>query len=48
MYGIEVQEQINVQVGKFLEINKRAVKNKRKGETSCKKLSNVQNLIDVQ
>ena len=47
MYRIEVQAQINVQVGEFLEINKRAVRNKRAGETSCKKSSNVQDLIDV-
>ena len=34
MYQIEVQAQNNVQVGEFLEINKRAVQNKRAGETS--------------
>ena len=37
-----------VQVGEFLKINKRAVRNKGAGETSCKKLSNVQDFIDVQ
>ena len=42
VYQIEVQAQINVQVGEFLKINKRAVRNKSAGETSCKKLSNVQ------
>ena len=45
VYRIEVQAQINVQVGEFLKINKCAVQNKRAGETSCKKLSNVQDLI---
>ena len=45
VYRIEVQAQINVQVGEFLRINKRAVRNKRAGETSCKKLLNVQDLI---
>ena len=48
MYRIEVQAQINMQVGEFLKINKPTVRNKRAGETSCKKLSNVQDLIDVQ
>ena len=43
-----MKAQINVQVGEFLKINKQAVKNKCAGETSCKKLSNVQELIDVQ
>ena len=47
MYRIEVQAQINVQVGEFLKINKSAVQNKLAGETSCKKSSNVQDLIDV-
>ena len=42
VYKIEVQTQINVQVGEFLKIDKHAVLNKRAGETSCKKLSNVQ------
>jgi hypothetical protein len=37
VYQIEVQAQINVQVGEFLKINKRAVQNKHAGETSCKK-----------
>ena len=36
MYRIEVQAQINLQVGEFLKINKRAVQNKR----TCIKLSN--------
>ena len=35
-----------VQVGEFLKINKCTVRNK--GETSCKKSSNLQDLIDVQ
>ena len=48
VYQIEVQAKINVQVGEFLEINKRLVRNKRAGETSYKKLSTVQDLIDVQ
>ena len=48
VYRIEVQAQIKVQGGEFLKINKRAVQNKCAGETSCKKLSNVQDLIDVQ
>ena len=48
MYQIEVQAHINVQVGEFLKINKRAVRNKHAGETSCKKMSNVQELTDVQ
>ena len=38
VYQIEVQAQINVQVGEFLKINKRAVQNKRAGETSCKRI----------
>ena len=38
VYQIEVQAQINMQVGEFLRIDKRAVQNKRGGETSCKKL----------
>ena len=42
VYRIEVQAQINVQVGEFLEINRRVVRNKRAGETSYKKMSNVQ------
>ena len=42
VYQIEVQAQINMQVGEFLKSNKRAVQNKRAGETSCKKSSNVQ------
>ena len=42
LYRIEVQTQINVQVGEFLKINKCAVRNKRAGETSCKKSSKVQ------
>ena len=42
-----MQAQINMQVGEFNKINKRAVQNKRAGETSCKKSSNVQDLIDV-
>ena len=37
VYRIEEQAQINVQVGEFLRINKRAVRNKLAGETSCKK-----------
>ena len=32
MYRIEVQAQINVQVGKFHKINKHAVQNKYAGE----------------
>ena len=48
VYQIEVQAQINVQVGEFLKINKHAVQNKRAGEIFCKKSSNVQDLIDVQ
>ena len=42
VYPIEVQAQIKVQVGEFLKINKRA------GETSCKKKSNVQDLLSTQ
>ena len=38
MYRIEVQTQIKVQGGEFPKINKRAVRNKRAGETSCKKI----------
>ena len=34
--------------GRFPKITKRAVGNKRAGETSCKKLLNGQDLIDVQ
>ena len=34
VYQIEVQAQINVQVGEFLKIIKFAVQNKRAGETS--------------
>ena len=45
VYWIEVQAQINVQVGEFLKINKHTVQNKRAGETPCKKISNVQVLI---
>ena len=45
MYRIEVQAQINMQVGEFLKGNKRAMRNKPAGETSCKKLLNVQDLI---
>ena len=37
-----------MQVGEFLRINKHAVQNKRAVETSCKKMSNIQDLIDVQ
>ena len=48
VYRIEVQAQINIQVGEFLKINKRAVQNKCPGETSCIQLSNVQDLMDVQ
>ena len=48
VYQIEVQTQIKVQVGEFPKINKRAVQNKCAGETSCKKLSNEPDLIDVQ
>ena len=44
VYRIEVQAQISVQVGEFLKIDKRVVAR----ETSYKKLSNVQDLIDVQ
>ena len=47
VYRIEVQAQINVQVGELLEINKHAVQNKHAWETSYKKSSNVQDLIDV-
>ena len=45
VYRIEVQAQINMQVGEFLKGNKRAMRNKPAGETSCKKLLNVQDLI---
>ena len=38
MYRIEVQTQIKVQVGEFPKINKCVVRNKRAGETSCKKI----------
>ena len=38
----EMQVRINVQMGEFHRINKRAVLNKHAGKTSCKKLSNVQ------
>ena len=48
VYQKEMQVQINVQMGEFHRINKRAVLNKHAGEKSCKKLSNVQDLIDVQ
>ena len=48
MYRIEVQTQIKVQVGEFPKINKRAVRNKHAGETSCKKSLSEQDLIDVQ
>ena len=42
VYRIEVQAQINMQVGEFLKIYKSAVRNKCAAETSCKKSSNVQ------
>ena len=48
VYQIEVQAHINLLVGEFLRINKCAVRKKHPGETSCKKMSNVQELIDVQ
>ena len=41
-----MQVQKKKQVGDFLKINKRAVRNKRAGETYCKKSSNVFDLID--
>ena len=44
VYQIEVQAQIKVQVGEFLEITQCAVRNKRAG----KKPSNMQDLLDVQ
>ena len=34
VYRIEVQSQINLQMGEFLKINKHAVQNKRAIETS--------------
>jgi predicted acetyltransferase len=48
VYRKEVQAQINVQVGDFFRINKHAVRNKGAGEISCKQMSNVQDLIDLQ
>ena len=48
VYRIEVQAQINLQVGKFLKINKHAVRNKRAGEKSGKQSSNLQDLREVQ
>ena len=42
VYQTEVQVKINVQVGEFYRTNKREVLNKHAGDTSCKKLSNVQ------
>jgi hypothetical protein len=45
VYRIEVQAQINVQVGECLKINKRAVRNKCAGETSCKKVIKCAGLI---
>ena len=48
MYRIEVQAQINMQVGEFLKINKSTVRNKRAGETSVKNPQMTSTLIDVQ
>ena len=39
---------IGVQVGECLKINKHVVQNERGGVTSCKKISNLQDLIDFQ
>ena len=41
----EMQVRINVQMGEFHRINKRAVLNKHAGKTSCKKSLNVQDLL---
>ena len=42
MYRIDVQYEINVQVGKFLKNNKRAGQNKRAGGKLFRKSINVQ------